>query len=197
MAVLRKEKPSPATDAATRNRTAVQPGRGNVMDETAVDPGARHPPQSVTESATEETNDYDIDDTNDTDIDDTYDGEVLSSSVGGVIRSGQGMNQATPRVTPTQVDSSPAGTHFFDEPALRDLRTRWDQVQTSFVDEPQHAVEQADALVGTVVKRIADQFAEEPANLDQKRGRGQNESTEELRQSFKRYRAFFDRLLAF
>ena len=56
-------------------------------------------------------------------------------------------------------------------------------------------MEQADALVATVVKRIADQFADERAKLEKQGDRGQNVSTEDQRQNFKRYRAFFDRLL--
>jgi hypothetical protein len=86
---------------------------------------------------------------------------------------------------------------LFAENELRDFRARWDQVQTSFVDEPRHAVEQADTLVATVVKRIAEQFAEERSKLEKQWDRGDNVSTEELRQGFRRYRAFFDRLLSF
>jgi hypothetical protein len=86
---------------------------------------------------------------------------------------------------------------LFAENELRDFRARWDQVQTSFVDEPRHAVEQADTLVATVVKHIAEQFAEERSKLEKQWDRGDNVSTEELRQGFKRYRAFFDRLLSF
>jgi hypothetical protein len=86
---------------------------------------------------------------------------------------------------------------LFAENELRDFRARWDQVQTSFVDEPRHAVEQADTLVATVVKRIAEQFAEERSKLEKQWDRGDNVSTEELRQGFQRYRAFFDRLLSF
>jgi hypothetical protein len=86
---------------------------------------------------------------------------------------------------------------LFAENELRDFRARWDQVQTSFVDEPRHAVEQADTLVATVVKHIAEQFAEERSKLEKQWDRGDNVSTEELRQGFRRYRAFFDRLLSF
>jgi hypothetical protein len=86
---------------------------------------------------------------------------------------------------------------LFAENELRDFRTRWDQIQTSFVDEPRRAVEQADTLVANVVKRIAEQFAEERAKLEKQWDRGDNVSTENLRQGFKRYRAFFDRLLTF
>ena len=86
---------------------------------------------------------------------------------------------------------------LFPEDEFHNFRARWDQVQTSFVDEPRHAVEQADTLVATVVKHIAEQFAEERSKLEKQWGRGDNVSTEELRQGFKRYRASFDRLLSF
>jgi hypothetical protein len=103
-------------------------------------------------------------------------------------------------VPQTAAAESPAGRNenaLFDQDELRDLRTRWDQVQTSFVDEPRHAVEQADTLVATIVKRIAEQFAEEREKLEQQWHRGNDVSTEDLRQGLKRYRAFFDRLLSF
>jgi hypothetical protein len=58
-------------------------------------------------------------------------------------------------------------------------------------------VEQADTLVATIVKRIAEQFAEEREKLEQQWHRGNDVSTEDLRQGLKRYRAFFDRLLSF
>ena len=179
MSALRKEK-SPATaESAGQNPPSAVSGRENVADETVVDPTARRPPQSATTPVTENTSD----------TDDTYDGEIVSSTVDPVAQPGQ---TQTAQPTPSR-DME----HIFDQAALRDFRARWDQVQTSFVDEPRHAVEQADALVGAVVKRIADQFAEERAKLEKQWGSGQNVSTEELRQNFKRYRAFFDRLLAF
>jgi len=86
---------------------------------------------------------------------------------------------------------------LFPDDELHNFRARWDQVQTSFVDEPRHAVEQADTLVAAVVQRIAEQFAEERAKLEQQWDHGGDVSTEELRQGLKRYRAFFDRLLSF
>jgi hypothetical protein len=80
---------------------------------------------------------------------------------------------------------------------LQNFRTRWDQVQTSFVDEPRHAVEQADSLVANVVTRIAEQFSAEREQLEKQWGRGDDVSTEDLRQALRRYRSFFDRLLTF
>jgi hypothetical protein len=86
---------------------------------------------------------------------------------------------------------------LFPDDELHNLRARWDQAQTSFVDEPRQAVEQADSLVANVVKRIAEQFATERAQLEKQWDRGDNVSTEDLRQALRRYRSFFDRLLAF
>lgn len=86
---------------------------------------------------------------------------------------------------------------LFPDTELNELRGRWDKAQISFVDEPRTAVEQADSLVATVVTRIAEQFAAERADLEHQWDRGDNVSTEDLRQALRRYRSFFDRLLAF
>jgi hypothetical protein len=76
------------------------------------------------------------------------------------------------------------------------LRADWDQVQASFVDEPRQAVEQADRLVATAIKRLAEIFAEEKARLEGQWDRGGDVSTEDLRQALRRYRAFFGRVLS-
>jgi hypothetical protein len=86
---------------------------------------------------------------------------------------------------------------LFPKDELESFRSSWGDVQTSFVDEPRKAVEQADSLVANVIKRIAEQFATERADLEKQWDRGEQVDTEDLRQAFKRYRAFFDRLLAF
>jgi hypothetical protein len=85
---------------------------------------------------------------------------------------------------------------LFADDAATDLRDRWTEVQTGFVDEPRKAVEQADALVAEVMKRLADSFATERQALEQQWSRGDDVSTEELRISLRRYRSFFDRLLS-
>jgi hypothetical protein len=86
---------------------------------------------------------------------------------------------------------------LFPEDELHNFRARWDQVQTSFVDEPRQSVEQADSLVANVVKRIAEQFSVEREKLESQWGKGEDISTEDLRQALRRYRSFFDRLLSF
>jgi hypothetical protein len=79
---------------------------------------------------------------------------------------------------------------------VQDLRTRWDRVQTGFVDEPRNAVQEADELVAQAMKRLADSFAEERNRLEQQWARGDDVNTEDLRIALRKYRSFFQRLLS-
>jgi hypothetical protein len=85
---------------------------------------------------------------------------------------------------------------LFDERETNDLRTRWQDVQGRFVDDPQASVEQADQLVASSMKRLAEIFAKERADLEAAWSKGGEVSTEDLRQALRRYRSFFDRLLS-
>ena len=79
---------------------------------------------------------------------------------------------------------------------LDEMRTRWETIQTGFVDDPQVSVQQADGLVATAITRLAESFAEERAKLEQEWSKGNDVSTEDLRQALRRYRSFFHRLLS-
>jgi len=98
------------------------------------------------------------------------------------------------RLTPGAAPDDAAAT-LFPEKEANDFRTRWTDIQTGFVDEPRRSVEQADALVAEVMKRLANSFAEERSKLEGQWGRGDDVSTEDLRVALCRYRSFFDRLL--
>ena len=76
------------------------------------------------------------------------------------------------------------------------LRSRWDNVQVSFVDEPKHSVEEADRLVSEAINSLSRSFAAEREKLEQQWHRGEDVSTEDLRVALRRYRSFFERLLA-
>jgi hypothetical protein len=95
-----------------------------------------------------------------------------------------------------QESSSTGNTPLFPSNELEDLRRRWKDIQTGFVDEPRKAVEQADGLVASAMKRLAEVFAQERSGLEQQWDRGDNVSTEDLRVALQRYRSFFDRLLS-
>ena len=77
-----------------------------------------------------------------------------------------------------------------------EFQTRWEKIQTGFVDEPRRTVEQADELVAEVMKRLAEGFATERERLEGQWGRGEDVSTEDLRVTLQRYRGFFQRLLS-
>jgi hypothetical protein len=99
-------------------------------------------------------------------------------------------------------EERPAVTHarndspLFAEHDAAELRRQWSDVQAGFVDEPRAAVKQADGLVADVMKRLAETFASERANLEHQWDRGDDVTTEDLRIALQRYRSFFDRLLA-
>jgi hypothetical protein len=54
----------------------------------------------------------------------------------------------------------------------------------------------ADALVAELMQRLAVMFAAERAEPEQRWAGGGQVSTEDLRQRLRRYRSFFERLLA-
>ena len=85
---------------------------------------------------------------------------------------------------------------LFPETEIGAFRTRWEAIQTGFVDEPKAAVSEADALVGQVVARLTEVFGRERTTLEQQWDRGDQVSTEDLRIALRRYRSFFDRLLS-
>jgi glutathione S-transferase len=73
---------------------------------------------------------------------------------------------------------------------------QWQEIQASFVDRPQEAVEKADALVEALMQRITRSFATERERLERQWAADDKVSTEDLRVALTRYRSFFERLLS-
>jgi len=112
-------------------------------------------------------------------------------------------NQAAEVARPAGVKKAPEASKssegtaaLFSGDETHDLQGRWEKIQIAFVDEPRKAVEQADSLVATTIKRLAEVFAQERSKLEGQWGRGDNVSTEDLRVALQRYRSFFQRLLS-
>jgi hypothetical protein len=91
---------------------------------------------------------------------------------------------------------SSTDTSLFPDAELAEMRRGWDSVQAGFVDDPKRCVEQADGLVADFVEQLSSGFAKARSRLEQQWSRGEEASTEDLRIALKRYREFFDRLLA-
>jgi hypothetical protein len=86
-----------------------------------------------------------------------------------------------------------------DGPLLTDAghyQDRWYEIQTGFVDEPRHAVQSAGELLTEMMDDLTRRLTAELGAFDGPREGGEDVSTENLRVTFQRYRAFFDRLLA-
>jgi len=87
-------------------------------------------------------------------------------------------------------------TPLFTPGEAKEFRDNWNTIQGGFVDEPRRAVKQADNLVAGAMKRLAEMFAEERAELEGQWERDESVSTENLRLALQRYRSFFGRLLS-
>jgi hypothetical protein len=94
--------------------------------------------------------------------------------------------------------SAPREEHMalFPEHDIAVFRERWHDLQSSFVDEPRNAVEPANELVGKMVSRLTEIFANLRNTLEADWGKGKDVSTKDPRQALRRYRSFFDRLLS-
>jgi hypothetical protein len=99
------------------------------------------------------------------------------------------------------IQETPAGVSagslapLFNHEESEHFRTRWNEIQGKFVDEPRSAVQAADVLVSEVVEKITQMFTSEHSSLESQWNQGSDVSTENLRQALQHYRSFFNRLV--
>jgi hypothetical protein len=96
----------------------------------------------------------------------------------------------------SSTSNEPERGQLFSAEEAANLRSRWDAIQVGFVDEPRRSVQEADSLIATAMKRLAEQFTAERSTLERQWDRGGDVSTEDLRIALRRYRSFFGRLLS-
>ena len=107
------------------------------------------------------------------------------------------METAAPTPAPGPTPPADSGDQtLFADGELLDLRSRWTEVQSAFVDDPRDCVQKADGLVADVVDKLTTGFSGARAHLEEQWARGEQVSTEDLRIALTRYREFFERLLA-
>jgi hypothetical protein len=102
----------------------------------------------------------------------------------------------TDGVTQTTMKEDAQLAPLFTQNVALDFRSRWDVVQRGFVDDPREAVRAGDELVAQVIKSLAETFADQRSELEGGRDHTEESTTENLRISLRRYRSFFERLLA-
>jgi hypothetical protein len=88
-----------------------------------------------------------------------------------------------------------ASASLLNREESENFRTRWNEIQGKFVDEPRSAVEQADELVTEVIELITEMFNNEHRSLEAQWNKGNDVSTEDLRITLQRYRSFFNSLV--
>jgi hypothetical protein len=96
-------------------------------------------------------------------------------------------------------DSGTGGQQYaqlLEDNELQSILGQWKDIQAAFVDEPRKAIQDADALVAELMQRLAETFANEREQLESQWAGGADVSTEDLRRGLRRYRSFFERLLA-
>jgi hypothetical protein len=116
-------------------------------------------------------------------------------------RSGVTAPEAEQSVEPTEGPIEDRIEGRTDAPLLPDeqgeqLRSRWREIQTRFVDDPREAVAAADGLVAELMQTLASGFADRRHALEGQWQRGEEVGTEDLRVVLQQYRVFFDRLLS-
>ena len=70
-----------------------------------------------------------------------------------------------------------------------EFQSRWDAIQTGFVDDPREAVKAADALIESAMKQISEAFADKREHL--KKQCTDQASTEDLHLALQQYRSAF------
>ncbi len=112
-----------------------------------------------------------------------------------------GDEASTARSEPLHMETEPSSgpptsPSLIADKDLSGLRSRWDNVQAAFVDNPEECVQKADTLVAEVVDQLTTGFTDARSRLEAQWARGEKVSTEDLRIALTRYRDFFQRLLS-
>lgn len=131
--------------------------------------------------------------------DSNYGAPADGAATQGSVSQSQGtQSQSTqsPSTGATSTGAASTGDALFAEQDLSELRARWNDVQAAFVDDPRACVQKADGLVSSAVEQLTANFSNTRSRLEEQWSRGEEASTEDLRVALKRYRDFFDRLLA-
>ena len=122
------------------------------------------------------------------------DNELSTSDLAG--RSERHEPESSAESPEPEAAASEQAEPLFPSDQSDSFTSRWQEIQTSFVDEPRDAVADADALVADLMQRLAGSFEQERERLEAQWDRSDDVSTDDLRVALTRYRSFFDRLLS-
>jgi hypothetical protein len=95
---------------------------------------------------------------------------------------------------PGDLDAAPLAA-LWGEGAAEQFRSRWQDAQLRFIDDPQHATSEAKAIVGEAIDALTESLANQRNELNAWEADASDGDTERLRVAVQRYRDFLDRLL--
>ena len=128
--------------------------------------------------------------------------QLVDDQQQGAARESQGLAASEPQTGSSAGSVHQGGTEVAEaEPSLieaqeaNEYRSRWNDIQGGFVDEPRDTLAKADQLVAEVIQQLTRTFADERSRFEEQWTRGADVSTEDLRLAFRRYRSFFNGLL--
>jgi hypothetical protein len=129
---------------------------------------------------------------------DQADTRAADPGAGSAVDKVGGLDGSAPGDARVQADRGAGPEHepLFPHDQSELFTSRWQEIQTSFVDHPRDAVAKADTLVADLMQRLAASFSQERERLEGQWDLGDDVSTEDLRVALTRYRSFFDRLLS-
>ena len=115
-------------------------------------------------------------------------------------RAEPGVGLAEPSVSPGPgVTKATAerngGSPLLPHEQVEEWRAAWINIQAGFVDEPRSSVERADQLVEQVTQHLTRTLADQRSKLVAQWSQEEGASTEDLRNTLRHYRQFFDALL--
>ncbi len=126
-------------------------------------------------------------------VDDQHRG--ASGEAQGLAASGSQAASSAGSVHQGGTDVAEAETSLIEAQEANEYRSRWNDIQGGFVDEPRETLAKADQLVAEVIQQLTRTFADERGRFEEQWTRGADVSTEDLRLAFRRYRSFFNGLL--
>ena len=113
--------------------------------------------------------------------------------------SGYAVTQQSPaageQAPPSGGAPTAADEEFLSRAEIDEYNSRWEMALASFVDDPRHAVQEADGLVWGIAQRLTQVMAERREELVQAWGTTGHVDTEELRLALQRYRGFLQNLM--
>lgn len=191
--------PAAQHDAAYRDPSPTEIPEGQFVDTRQQDPAVNYPSDERIDPGFSQAPDAASAPVEPSSVGQPIEQDVVSPAhavpAGETVPSTEAVPQAPAAVSSSGSDSSTDKALFADD-QLSGLRARWTDVQSTFVDDPKECVQKADGLVSDVVEQLTASFSDARSRLEEQWARGEEASTEDLRIALKKYREFFERLLA-